>query len=79
MNEDANQRTFRFYSSNLTLLAVPQPLTLIANQRTAVELQFHVRLAISPEEALQPLRVILTVTDGSAFSNYLFELNVRLK
>ncbi len=79
MNEDVNQKTFRFYSSNLALLAVPQPLTLIGNQRTTVELQFHVRLAITPEEALQPLKTILTVTDGNSFSNILFELNVRLK
>jgi uncharacterized protein YpiB (UPF0302 family) len=80
MNEDPKQKSFRFYSSNLAVMAVPQAvLSLVSNQRTAIELEFHVRHAMSPDEALEPLKVILTVTDGTAFNNYLFELNVRIK
>ena len=73
MNEDFKQKSFRFYSSNLSIMSVPFTLIpLVTNQRAGVELEFNVRIAMSPEDALQPLRVVLTITDGFTFNNYLF-------
>lgn len=54
-------------------MSVPFTLIpLVTNQRAGVELEFNVRIAMSPEDALQPLRVVLTITDGFTFNNYLF-------
>jgi hypothetical protein len=38
-----------------------------------------VRQELSSEQQMQALPIVLTVTDGSGFSNYLFELTVRSK
>lgn len=79
-NDDEKQKSFRFYSSNLTIMTVPlSQITLISNQRISVELEFHVKSAISGEDLGESIRIILTVTDGTTFNNYLFELNVRVK
>jgi len=80
MNDSDKQKTYRFYSNNLSILTLPQNVvSLISNQRITLELEFLIREIISDEDLLEPIKVIFTSTDGTTFSNYLFELNVRLR
>lgn len=79
-NPDPREKTYRLFSSNLGILKVPvSGIPLIGNQRTVVELEFEVRQELTSEQQLQPLPIVLTVTDGNVFSNYLFELTVRVR
>lgn len=54
-------------------------VSLIASQTLSLELKFEVKMHLSGEELGQPLRVVLTVSDGAEIRNYLFELVVRMK
>jgi hypothetical protein len=54
-------------------------LALISNQIAKIDLEFIVKHQLSTAELAQPLKVILTITDGTVFINHLFELTVTMR
>lgn len=64
-NNDHREKNYRLYSSNLSVLTVPMEMvSMISNQVVTLDLEFVVKQQMTSEELGEPLKIVLTVTDG---------------
>jgi hypothetical protein len=54
-------------------------VSLISNQIVNLDLEFLIQQSFESDKLGFPLKLILTVSDGTNLNNYLFELTVKYR